>query len=39
LANAGETGLDFHEGEQVWCLIHPNDISLLVKEQTTATAG
>jgi spermidine/putrescine transport system ATP-binding protein len=34
LANAGETGLDFHEGEQVWCLIHPNDISLLVKEQT-----
>jgi spermidine/putrescine transport system ATP-binding protein len=34
LANAGETGLDFHEGEQVWCLIHPNDISLLVKEQS-----
>ena len=32
LANAGETGLDFHEGEQVWCLIHPNDINLLVKE-------
>ena len=36
LANAGETGLDFHEGEQVWCLIHPNDISLLVKEDVPA---
>lgn len=32
LANAGETGLDFHEGENVWCLIHPNDVSLLVRE-------
>jgi len=30
LTNAGETGMDFHEGEQAWCLIHPNDISLLV---------
>jgi spermidine/putrescine transport system ATP-binding protein len=36
LANAGETGMDFHEGEQVWCFIHPNDISLLVREETGA---
>jgi spermidine/putrescine transport system ATP-binding protein len=36
LANAGETGLDFHEGESVWCLIHPNDISLLVREESPA---
>jgi spermidine/putrescine transport system ATP-binding protein len=36
LANAGETGLDFHEGEEVWCLIHPNDISLLVREETAS---
>ena len=36
LANAGETGLDFHEGENVWCLIHPNDVSLLVREQASA---
>lgn len=32
MANAGETVLDFHEGEGVWCHIHPNDISLLVRE-------
>ncbi len=36
LANAGETGLDFHEGEHVWCLIHPKDISLLVKEESAS---
>jgi spermidine/putrescine transport system ATP-binding protein len=38
LANAGETGLDFHEGESVWCLIHPNDISLLVREDVTTAS-
>jgi spermidine/putrescine transport system ATP-binding protein len=38
LANAGETGLDFHEGESVWCLIHPNDISLLVREDGVAAS-
>jgi acyl dehydratase len=32
LANEGATGTDFHEGEQVWCSIHPQDISLLTRE-------
>ncbi len=32
LANEGATGLEFHEGEQVWCSIHPDDISLLTRE-------
>lgn len=32
VANAGETGWDFQEGEQVWGFVHPNDISLLVRE-------
>jgi spermidine/putrescine transport system ATP-binding protein len=36
MANAGETVLDFHEGERVWCHIHPNDISLLVRESAGA---
>ncbi len=31
-ANEGATGPDFHEGENVWCLIHPDDISVLVHE-------
>jgi len=30
--------MDFHEGEQAWCLIHPNDLSLLVRE-TADSAG
>ena len=38
LANAGETGLDFHEGEKAWCLIHPNDVSLLVREADASPA-
>jgi spermidine/putrescine transport system ATP-binding protein len=32
LANEGATGTDFHEGEPVWCSIHPDDISLLTRE-------
>jgi spermidine/putrescine transport system ATP-binding protein len=32
LANEGATGTDFHEGEAVWCSIHPDDISLLTRE-------
>ena len=32
LANEGATGPDFHEGESVWCSIHPDDISLLTRE-------
>lgn len=31
-ANEGATGREFHEGEDVWCLIHPDDISILVHE-------
>ena len=32
MANEGETGPEFHEGEQVWCTVHPRDISLLTRE-------
>ena len=32
LTNEGAMGLDFHEGELVWCSIHPDDISLLTRE-------
>jgi spermidine/putrescine transport system ATP-binding protein len=32
LANEGATGLDLHEGEEIWCSIHPDDISLLTRE-------
>ena len=32
MANEGETGPEFHEGEQVWCSVHPRDISLLTRE-------
>jgi spermidine/putrescine transport system ATP-binding protein len=32
LTNEGAMGLDFHEGEVVWCSIHPDDISLLTRE-------
>jgi spermidine/putrescine transport system ATP-binding protein len=32
VANAGETACDFREGDEVSCFIHPNDISLLVRE-------
>ncbi len=37
LTNEGVTGLDFHEGEQVWCSIHPDDISLLTRETESST--
>ena len=36
LANEGATGEDFHEGEQVWCSIHPDDVSLLTREPSGA---
>jgi len=32
MANEGESGPEFHEGEQVWCTVHPRDISLLTRE-------
>ena len=32
MANEGESGPEFHEGEQVWCSVHPRDISLLTRE-------
>ncbi len=32
LANEGATGTDFHEGEEVWASIHPEDVSLLTRE-------
>ncbi|MGA0112068.1 MAG: ABC transporter ATP-binding protein [Chthoniobacterales bacterium] len=32
LANEGADAPEFHEGEQVWCSVHPQDISLLTKE-------
>ncbi len=36
LTNEGVTGPDFHEGDQVWCLIHPDDISLLTRDDLAA---
>lgn len=32
MANEGETGPEFHEGEPVWCSVHPRDVSLLTRE-------
>ena len=32
LANEGADAPEFHEGEQVWCSVHPQDISLLTRE-------
>lgn len=32
LANEGVNGTDFHEGEEVWASIHPEDVSLLTRE-------
>jgi spermidine/putrescine transport system ATP-binding protein len=32
LANEGAESPEFHEGEQVWCSVHPQDISLLTRE-------
>ncbi|MBJ7258710.1 MAG: ABC transporter ATP-binding protein [Chthoniobacterales bacterium] len=32
LANEGADAPEFHEGEQVWCSVHPQDVSLLTRE-------
>ena len=33
LTNEGVTGPDFHEGDEVWCFIHPDDINILTRDE------